>query len=93
MPTPLQILMIPGLCTKSPYKTNPLTIVAQCASIPSMTVEQIVSSKLSTKLLEALLLSTRSLIRNLQIQKVNPNNLIGWEIQLRKAIDKRYETR
>jgi len=58
-----------------------------------MTVEQIVSSKLSTKLLEALLLSTRSLIRNLQIQKVNPNNLIGWEIQLRKAIDKRYETR
>lgn len=58
-----------------------------------MTVEQIVSSKLSTKLLEALLLSTRSLIRNLQIQEVNPINLIGWQIQLEKAIDKRYEPR
>lgn len=58
-----------------------------------MTVEQIVSSKLSTKLLESLLASTKSLIRNLQIQEVNPTNLIGWEIQLRKAIEKRYETR
>lgn len=49
-------------------------------------IEEIVDSKISTDVLERMLVATKSMIRNIKIFKGDPNQMWDWEAKLRSAI-------
>lgn len=49
-------------------------------------IQDLVDSKLSTALLEAMFRANEAMIRNLKSCELNPKNLIGWRNQLSCAI-------
>jgi hypothetical protein len=49
-------------------------------------IQDLVDSKLSTALLEAMFRANEAMIRNLKACELNPKNLIGWRNQLNCAI-------